>query len=275
MDGSPIQVDTRKAIALISYLAVSGESHRRDALATLLWPDTDQARARAALRRTLSALNKAVAGYALAVDRETVGLDMNADVWVDLSEFRSRLAETAAHEHPADGVCDSCLGPLSAAATLYRGDLLAGFSLRDSDVFDDWQYSQSELARQELAGALERLVRCHALKADLRSAATCGRRWLGLDPLNEEAHRQLMRLYGRSNQRTAALQQYRECVRVLDKELGVAPLEETTELYQASCTRPSERTAIRAGPSRHRPPQRKRRHRAPTAVALGRAATPS
>ena len=36
-----------------------------------------------------------------------------------------------------------------------------------------------------------------------------------------------------SNQRSAAIQQYRECVRVLDQELGVPPLDETMQLYQA------------------------------------------
>src|SRR5262249_15882764 len=35
------------------------------------------------------------------------------------------------------------------------------------------------------------------------------------------------------DQRAAAIHQYRECVRVLEQELGVAPLEETTQLYEA------------------------------------------
>ena len=61
-DGQLIEVDTRKATALITYLAVTGESHSRDALATLLCTDYDQTHARAALRRTLSALEKALAG---------------------------------------------------------------------------------------------------------------------------------------------------------------------------------------------------------------------
>ena len=42
-----------------------------------------------------------------------------------------------------------------------------------------------------------------------------------------------MALYAYSDERAAALRQYRECVRVLDRELGVAPLEETTLLYRA------------------------------------------
>src|SRR5207248_2977441 len=59
------------------------------------------------------------------------------------------------------------------------------------------------------------------------------RRWLALDRLHEPAHRQLMQLYTWVGQRAAALHQYRECVQVLEQELGVAPLEATTQLYQA------------------------------------------
>ncbi len=54
-----------------------------------------------------------------------------------------------------------------------------------------------------------------------------------MDPLREEAHRQVMRLYAWSGQRNAAIHQYRECVGILEQELGVTPLAETTELYEA------------------------------------------
>ena len=60
LDGVPIKVDRRKAIALLAYLAVTGESQWRDSPVNLLWPEYDGARGRAALRRTLFALQKAL-----------------------------------------------------------------------------------------------------------------------------------------------------------------------------------------------------------------------
>jgi hypothetical protein len=72
-DGVPIQVDTRKAIALLAYIAVTEESHRRASLINLLWPEYDHTRGRAALRRTLYALRKALAGDWVEVDREEIG----------------------------------------------------------------------------------------------------------------------------------------------------------------------------------------------------------
>ena len=233
LDSAPIQVDTRKAIALMAYLAVTGERHRRDALAALLWPDADQARARAALRRTLSTVKKALAGCGLRVDRETVVLDWDADLWVDLVQFRSQKAECLGHAHGETDVCDACLDPLQKALDLYRGDLLAGFTLRDSPAFDDWESTESESLRRDLADVLQRLAQRHSARGEFDRALAHTRRRLVLDLLDESVHRLLMQLYFWAGQRSAALNQYRECVRVLDRELGVAPLEETHALYQA------------------------------------------
>ena len=52
-DGVAIQVDTRKAIALMAYLAVTRRAHSRDVLAALLWPEYDQICARSSLPRAL------------------------------------------------------------------------------------------------------------------------------------------------------------------------------------------------------------------------------
>src|SRR6266508_3969893 len=48
---APLRVDTRKAVALLAYLACSSRRHGRDQLAALLWPEGDDAHARGALRR--------------------------------------------------------------------------------------------------------------------------------------------------------------------------------------------------------------------------------
>jgi DNA-binding SARP family transcriptional activator len=232
-NGENINLDTRKAIALIAYLAITQQRQSRDALAALLWPDYDQAHARAALRRTLSTLNKALAEPWLEIDREHVSLDFNAAIWVDVHEFRNYLAGCRLHNHSPTEVCSACLQPLSEAVALYDDDFLAGFSLRDSPNFDDWQLFQADTLRRDLAGALERLVQCYCAVSEFEPAIACARRWLTLDRLHEPAHRILMQLYAWNGQRSAALHQYRECVQVLERELGVAPLESTTRLYEA------------------------------------------
>jgi predicted ATPase/DNA-binding SARP family transcriptional activator len=232
-DGASVDIDTRKAVALIAYLVVTQQHHGRDTLANLLWPEYDQSHARGALRRTLSTLNKALAGNCLDIERETVGVAPQAKLWVDVNDFNHYLAECRTHGHQANEVCTACLEPLTRAISLYRDDFLAGFSLRDSPNFDDWQFLQTDILRRELASALERLVHCHCALGEFDPAITYAHRWLTIDRLHEPTYRQLMLLYAWHGQRTAALHQYRECVQVLNQELGVAPLEATAQLYQA------------------------------------------
>lgn len=218
-DGQPVTFDTRKAVALLGYLAVTGRPQRRETLAALLWPDADEAHARSALRRTLSSLRKGLGETGLSVRRDDLALVEGDGVAVDVSTFLAGLAA-------------SDLDEVAAAASLWRGDLLAGFSLRDSPAFDDWQCREAERLRRALGTASARLVDGFA-EGRIDDALLHAGRWLELDPLHEPAHRAIMRLYARQGDRAAAVRQYRDCVRVVDEELGVAPLDETTALYEA------------------------------------------
>ena len=232
LDGSPVEVDTRKAIALLAYLAVTGRPHGRDALAALLWPDLNQDRARAALRRTLSALRKGLGGSGLAAGRTRVSLEFEG-MWLDTARFHELIGAARAHDHPAEEVCQRCISDLGEAAELSRGDFMSGFFLRDSPEFDDWMFFQSEELRRDVGEALEQFVTALICAGKLGPAVDVARRWLQLDSLHEPAHRALMQLYSWKGLRSKALSQYRECVLVLDRELGVPPLEETTALYRA------------------------------------------
>src|SRR5579884_4299601 len=232
LDGHAVEVDTRKAVALLAYLAVAGRPQSRDVLATLLWEEYDQTAARAALRRTLSTLKTALAGEFLAIDREIVSLPAHPDVDVDVMRFREIVAAVRAHEH-GTAPCTTCLKSLEAAVTLAADDFMAGFALRDSESFEGWQLAQGNELQRDLAMVLDEMARWHAEMGQIGPAVGAARRRLGLDPLHEPAHQQLMRLYHQAGQRSSALQQYRECVAILDRELAVPPLEETTRLYEA------------------------------------------
>jgi DNA-binding SARP family transcriptional activator len=84
LDGRPLAVDTRKATAILAYVAVSGHVQSRDIIATLLWPEYDGERSRAALRRTLSTLRTSLDGEWLVSDRGTIGLNLE-QAWFDLA----------------------------------------------------------------------------------------------------------------------------------------------------------------------------------------------
>ena len=219
LNGEPLEIKRRKALALLIYLGVSGDPQPRDRLAALLWPESSQQNARKALRRDLSELNLALGGEWLDVDRESVGL--RAGFWLDVTEFQQHLAaETADPDR------------FIKAAELYRDDFLTGFTLPNCPDFDEWQFFHSESLRQALASTLEKLAISLENQADYEPAIDYARRWLALDPLHEPAHRQLMRLYAQAGQQAAALRQYQLCLETLEAEFGAPPAQETTALYE-------------------------------------------
>jgi DNA-binding SARP family transcriptional activator/tetratricopeptide (TPR) repeat protein len=217
-DGQPLVVDTRKALAILVLLAVEARPFARDELAAMLWPESDDASARGALRRTLSVLRTALGGRWMTSDRSNVS--MAGSPWVDL-----RLVEEA--------VGSRDITRLTAASRAARGPFLAGFTLRDSPEFDDWRATRGVAAERAVSAVLEELAALSETGGDLAAAVTTVRRQVELDPLDEPAQRRLIDLLARSGDRSGAIRQYRSLVSLLERELGVAPLSETTELYEA------------------------------------------
>ena len=219
VDGLPLVVDTRKAVAILALLGAEGRAFARDELAALLWPDADGPAAHGALRRTLSSLRSATSGETVVVDRARVALAREG-VRVDVAELEG-LARSDGRRS------------LAAAAELARGPFLAGFNLRDSSDFDDWRAGRAVAVERIVLGVLDRLATANQAAGDLRGAIAAASRRLDLDPLDEAGHVRLMELFAQSGDRTSALRQYRLCVATLDRELGVAPLESTTARYEA------------------------------------------
>ena len=236
--GRPLAVDTRKAVAILALLAADGRAYAREELAALLWPDADDASARGALRRTLSTLRAAVGSEAIAIDRGRVAL-VDAAVRSDIADLERRSA--------SDAVAD-----LRAIGELARGPFLAGFTLRDSPEFDDWRAARAVAIERTVLGAMDRLGVALQGSGDLAGAIAATDRRLELDPLDEAAHVRLMELLAASGDRSAALRQYRTCVAILDRELGVEPLATTTAGYEA--IRDGETPARPSTPSGSEPP---------------------
>jgi DNA-binding SARP family transcriptional activator/tetratricopeptide (TPR) repeat protein len=233
-DTTLVTFDTKKAIAVLALLAVSGREQSRERLAGQLWPDSDGAHARGSLRRTLSVTAAAV-GEGLSITRSAVALRPGL-VRVDVTDFEALITRPDALS-------------LERGVRLYRDDFLTGFSLRGCPDFEDWQAVTADRLRQDLAGALERLVAACVQAGDLPRGLDHARRWLSLDPLHEPAHQALIRLLAWTGQRSAALRQYRALVRILSTELAVSPLPETTRLYddvRAGRLRPAPGTAAPA-----------------------------
>jgi len=241
LDGNPLTgFATDKARALLAYLALeSGHPQRRDALATLLWPDQPDNKARQNLRQTLLYLRQSLREDECAetplllVNRDTVQFNPAGDYTLDVAQFEALSHACQQHRHRRRESCRPCLQRLEAMAALYRGEFLEHFFLGDSTLFEEWATLKREWLHREAIEALFTLTDYHTRRGDLARARQAAWQQVELEPWREEAHRQLMRLLAMEGERSAALAQYETCRRILAQELGVEPMAETTSLFEA------------------------------------------
>ncbi len=217
-DGVPVTgFESRKALALICYLAVQDQAISRNELAALFWSDKSTSQSRANLSRVLHN-NAEVLPDCLQIERNTVQLIRSERCWIDVAEF----VELAAQDE---------LDSLVAAAELFQGDLMQGYSVRQCPEFEIWLLTQQEVWRQRAARVLQRLIDLHCDRGEYEHGLSFAAQLVALDPWREEAHRRMMLMLALSGQRVSALLQYETCCRILANELGVTPCEETTALY--------------------------------------------
>jgi DNA-binding SARP family transcriptional activator len=235
-DGLPLTVARRKSRALLYYLAARRAATPRDHVIDLLWPDLPRPAAQQTLRATLYGIRKSL-GAALLAD-EALALDPACDV--DLWQLDDALASPL--EDP---------GPLAHALDRYRGDFLDGFGLPDTPAFDDWAAAVRERYRALVMGGLSDLARAYEERGEYRAALEALDRALALDPLQEDAQREAMRLQYLAGDRVGAIRRYEQLRRRLDDELGVPPMSETQAIYDAiitdSLAPESAREAVREG----------------------------
>ena len=222
---------SRKVDALLVYLACNPRPHPRETLATLLWPENDQNRALANLSVALSSLRKQLATAVIA-ERHTVAFNTEMDYVLDTAVFQQAINQAREEQQRRGKLSRANANLLKTAVALYQGDFLAGFNIRNAPEFEAWALLEQERLRQQFLAALADLIPFYAQRGQLDQAISHAQQLLGVDPLQENIHRQLMRLYAQDMQRPAALAQYEQCVRILDEELGVEPDEATNTLYQ-------------------------------------------
>src|SRR4051794_24242991 len=185
LDGRHIEPPpSRRAWALLAWLALHPGGHDRGTLAARFWPDVLDASARASLRSAVWALRRALGPGAeaqLVATRERVGLDPAAGLSVDALEFEALLAG----------------GRPAEALALGDGELLAGLP-------DEWAAQAREAHRERVLEAHEAL----AAAGDAAAALRHTRAQVALDPLGEESHRRLMRRLVAAGDRPAALAVY-------------------------------------------------------------------
>ena len=229
-DGKPVEsLRSRKAQAMMVYLASTSKSHSREVLADLFWSESSQARAMSNLRDAVHALRTHLEPF-VDITRYSIAVNPESEVWIDVSELDAALA--LAWES-GDIITVETAKKIEVALKLYQKDFLEGFYLRGARGFEEWQVVERERIRLAALDGFISLVNHQIEEANYRKGIYYARRVLELEPLMEVGHQQLMRLLALSGRSSEALVQFETCRQVLEKELGVEPSEETIGLYES------------------------------------------
>lgn len=238
LDGEPLTAfQTDKVRALLVYLAVEGAPQSRSWLAQFLWPGYSEESANNSLRQSLHRLRHLLRDGAadppwLLITRQTLQFNPAAAIDVDAVRFTKLIAECTAHVHDQLVTCQPCLARLQEAVNLYQGDFLSGFTVADSDPFEEWRRILQEQFHLQVLSTLTNLGNAAELRGDDEGAHQAAQRQLRLEPWLEAAHRRLMRVLAQRGQWADALAQYQRCRQVLAEELQLEPDAETHALYE-------------------------------------------
>jgi DNA-binding SARP family transcriptional activator len=242
---------------LLAYLML--QRHRtlpRELLAGVFWGDFDQGRARSCLNTTLWRLRRCLepqslgngrngnsdhsngngnghnsrgqtadveGGYIVTTPSGEIGVNAQSRYWLDVAVFEDHINRILVN--PPGRADETQIGELEYALSLYTGELLEG-------VYEDWALREREHQRRQYLNSLDYLMRYYHACGQCERSLDYGLKILGQDPLREEIHREVMRLYLETGRRTLAIRQYEICQVALAEELGIPPMEETQELYR-------------------------------------------
>ncbi len=216
---------------LLTLLLVQrGRLYSRDKIASLLWDEASEEQAHSCLNTTLWRLRKilepsgvAAGSYLISTPNGELGFNMTVDCWVDMIEFEKKA------QHMTNITCGSAslndIQQLEQAVSMYNGDLLEG-------CYYDWLLRERERLNLAYIEALYYLLSFYQYHKEYAKAIHWGQQILLVDPLREDVHRDLMRLYTENGQRALAVRQYHCCQKILKTDLGINPMIETQKVYE-------------------------------------------
>jgi DNA-binding SARP family transcriptional activator len=229
VNGEPVderQWARRKPKLLVKLLALQPHHQlHREQIIEFLWPELDSEAAGNNLYKTVHLARRALepesdartgSSFIFTQDQQVI-LRAPGELWIDLEAFEQRAA---------DALADGSIGVVEAALELYSGDLLP------EDLYEDWAAARREHSRGLYHELLARLMQLYDAAGEYQRAIERLRVMLDSDRTNEEAHRQMMRLYAQTGSRHQALRQYRECCKALRRELDAEPEPATLELHE-------------------------------------------
>ncbi|HEY5668865.1 MAG TPA: protein kinase, partial [Anaerolineales bacterium] len=218
LDGVPVHLPSRSEQSLLAYLLLNaGTAYRREKLAGLFWPESDESNARGYLRIALWRIRKAFKDLSphspdfFVTDKLTIAFNCELECWSDVAVLKN-----------GDG---QSIQGLVEATSVYQGELLPGF-------YDEWVVLERESLRAAFERKIYTLVERLLSERRWQEAIEQTERWISLGDTPEPAYRGLMIAHAGLGEASAAITAYQRCVEALKKDLDIQPSTETRALYE-------------------------------------------
>jgi len=231
VDGKLInKIEPHKAEELLGFLLLNRDQpYSREKLADLLWREISPNQASNYLRKTLWQLQCALSRCGLnktnllLVNAEWLQVNPTSEFWLDVAVFEDSFKQT--RRTLGRDLSEKQAQTIQNAAAVYRGELLDSW-------YQDWCLYERERLEHQFLAMLDKLMEYCEVHEQYEEGLLYGEKILRYDRAREHTHRQLMRLYYLSGDRTAALRQYQKCVKILRNELEVEPTQHTRKCFE-------------------------------------------
>jgi len=210
--GVVLSLPTRKLWAIVAYLATRAQPQTREKLATLLWENQDEERARANLRQELYRLRGMAAEELFEIEPNHLAL---RGVKSDLEACQQLISQSRHAE----------------ALQFFRGEFAQGLSVRGAPAFEDWL----TLEREHWKNIWKQAARHHAQNLENQQpieALKLYQQILDQDPFQEDIQRATIGLVAALEGIPAALKLYESYKTILYNEFSLQPLQETRDLLE-------------------------------------------
>jgi predicted ATPase/DNA-binding SARP family transcriptional activator len=215
----PIELPSRPAQSLLAFLVLNaGMAHRREKLASLIWPESTESNARGYLRQALWLIRKALKSASLnwenylQISNISVSFDDQSEYWLDAD-----LLFKAVEARPVEEIIK--------IIRIFRGELLPGF-------YDEWIVLERDRLQAAYHQKMNLLLELLIQAEQWDDAVKWSEQWILLGYSPEPAFRALMRAYAGLGDQGLVSATYHRCVESLKRELSLEPSPETKKLYE-------------------------------------------
>ena len=211
----------------ILYYVSSNNYSSREKIAYTFWEGSSEDAAKYNLRYNLWSMNKIFKSSnkeeepILEWNKNNLFLNENYDLNIDIDSYNKNIKSQ-----------DLNLNNLIKLKSLYKGEFLEGFYLKDSFAFNDWLFFEREKYQKKYIQVLQNLLIIYKKEKNHDKSISILQEMLKLNALDESIYVELIKIYLEKGDRANDLKIYNKCVYVLRHELNISPKKSTEKLLK-------------------------------------------